>query len=223
MAEERSVLDIVENIDRKLDAKSQGDEARFMAAEALLRDHEHRLDGHDVKFNEHDERMRSTDEVLREHGALLLKLSQATANAVEHALSAKREASTTKDESLKIVESAIRLHGASIGATVTTAVQASVAPLTSEVRALQTGNADRDRAMTNLKTEVGDIKTGVTNIAKSLGHPVLRWTLIICGALGALSGGFYAAYTAHKAADSVAAPAPSSPAPKAAPLPLIIP
>ena len=142
MSDERSVLDVVENIDRKLDTsnrkldeKSKADEARFMAAEAVLRDHEHRLDEHDEKHKEHDERHRAYDRQLHDQSALLVTLGQATARAMDAATRAQQDSARTKDECVTIVESAIRMHSASISATVQDAVRSAVQPLVAKTEA----------------------------------------------------------------------------------------
>lgn len=133
--QQRSVLDVVEAIDRKLDEKSDADEARFMALEALGKNHEQRLDGHDEKHREHDERHRNYDRQIQDQASLLVTLGQATARAMDSATKAQQEATRTKDECVTIVESAIRMHSASISATVQEAVRSAVQPLVAKTEA----------------------------------------------------------------------------------------
>lgn len=219
MAEEgRSVLDIVESIDQKLDKKSIDDEARFLASEALLRDHEHRLDGHDEKLTDHEDRLRSHDTLIRDQGAILVKLGQSTAAAVEYALkavenslAAKREVSATKDEALKIVESAIRMHSASICTTVTSAVKQEIGPLVSEVDKLKTSTGEQDKTLAQQDVKLDAILAIAKTTASTLGNKKLRIVLLVCACIGALGGGFYAGYLAKQGSDVVTAK-PSPPA-----------
>lgn len=196
------VLDIVESIDRKLDEKSRSDEARFMAAEALIRDHENRLDGHEEKLTDHDERLRSHDILLRDQAQLLTSLGHSTARAVDTALDAKRIASQSVDEATKIVESAIKMHSASIALTVQSAVKAELAPLTSKVETIERSDEAQTTAIEEQTKSIAKMTTMLTGVVKSLGHPKLRILLLLCACIGAVAGGAYSAFVAKEAVDA---------------------
>lgn len=196
MAEDRSVLDIVENIDRKLDEHAQ-----------LHQQHVERLDGHDTQLSEHGHHLRTHDTQLSEQASLLVKIGQAAAAAVDHALEAKRAAGQSVDEATKIVESAIRMHSASIATTVQAAVKAEIAPIVADMVMVKASDQSQTTDITSIKTDVGIIKTAVAGIAKALGHPYLRLLIVLCIALGTIGGAAYAAYAAQQAADQQSKPA----------------
>lgn len=185
------LLGLVENIDRKLDAKSEADEKRFA-------EHATRLDGHDEKIADHDERLRTHDVQIRDQAQLFTSFGHSVAKAVDVALEAKREASQSKDEALKIVESAIRMHSASIGATVQSAVKTEIAPLVAKVAVQEATTDAQTKTLADQDVKLDKLVTLATSIAAPLAHKHFRQALFVCACIGALMGGIAAGWKAHE-------------------------
>lgn len=190
MPDDPKLYDLVENIDRKLDANH--------------REHGSRLDGHDAKLREHDEQFRTHSSLLRDHAGMLTSIGGSTARAIDIALEAKRDASRSVDEATKIVESAIRMHSASIASTVQGAVKSEIAPIVVDLGKVKESDEAKAVAITDLKTSMDALTTMMKSVVKALGHPKLRWLLIVCAAIGALAGGAAAGWKAHDVTKTIA-------------------
>ena len=193
------LLAAIDGVDRKLDEKNKADTARFAAHEVELREHGDRLTAHDAKFKDHDDELKTHAAMLRDQASLLTTIGHSAARAVDQALDAKRVAGQSVDEATKIVESAIRMHSASIATTVQSAVKSEIAPLVTDLGKVKESDAAKAEAIVELKTSMDALTSMMKGVVKALGHPKLRWLLIVCAALGALAGGAAAGWKAHDA------------------------
>lgn len=119
----------------------------------------------------------------------ITQCAAAAAHAADIGLKAMRQAQDSRDETEKIVRSAMTIHNASIAS----AVKSSI-----------------DDALRERDEVLADIRAKLTTVAKALGHPTLRKVLIAAAVLGAMIGGAVAGYMGGRAAPAapphVAAP-----------------
>lgn len=183
--------------------------------------------------------------LIGEQAEAITRVASAAAKAADIGLEAKQAAGEAGSRSTQIVESAIRIHGASIGVSINDAVKESLKPLAVDVESLKRSDADQAIALAALKksdeetavaisdqgkkidgvvTSVGTIASGVAKLARWQDH----WAVKVGIAVAAASGTFYAAMRAATpppsppsyvltAPPQSATPLPFPPAPSAAP------
>lgn len=201
------VLDAIDGLDKKIDRHNQANDERFVRIEEELKEHRDELGSHGTELKEHREQLTSHNTLLREQAQAVTTVAGTAARAVEHALAAKQDAGRSVDEATKIVESAIRMHSASIASTVTVAVNAAVNPLVAEVDTLRTNTKLQDKTLADQGVKLDAILTIAKSTASILGHKKLRVFLLVCAGLGAIGGGAMAGYYAR---DGAAAVSPST-------------
>jgi len=103
----------------------------------------------------------------------MTQIAGSAANAADIGLKAMARASDAEDNAAKIVQSAMTIHNASIGATVDATIKSAL--------------RERDEVLADIRTSLGIV-------VKALGHPHLRKALIIAALLGAAVGGGVAGY-----------------------------
>lgn len=153
----------------------------------------------DVKIDARFERLESSIEEVRaetkgnsknigEQADALTRVASAAAKAADLALEAKKQAANASDETTKVVESALRIHGASIAMSVDQAVKASLAPLAADVEAVKKDGAEKTTALQALKksdeetektlkdhgAKIDGVVTSIGTIAKGVAR-LLRW------------------------------------------------
>lgn len=201
------VLDAIAGVDKKFDEAHDAHEVRFERVEGDVRRHDEKLNEHDKKLEEHGELLVAHSKLLTDHATFLGRVQEAAHTAQNYALQAKTVAAQSVHEATTIVESAIRMHGASIAVTVQDAVRHQVEPLVAKV-------ATQDAMLASQDTKLDAIKALVTTIAKPFRHPLLRNAIIVATIVGATIGGAAAGYYAKQGADVVT----TKTAPPAAPI-----
>jgi hypothetical protein len=73
-----------------------------------------------------------------------------------------------------------------------------------DIEKVKKNTADQDTTLANQDVKLDAILNIAKTTAKTLGHPKLRWLLIVCAALGALAGGTAAGWKAHEAKKTLA-------------------
>lgn len=128
-----------------------------------------------------------------EFNGSLLRVASGAAKAVDLALEAKQQASKATDEASKVVESALRIHGASIAASVTDVVKHAVQPLSDKIDTLEKNDAKQSATLAQQDTQLGSILGLVSKFARWQDH----WAVKVGFALFTAIGGLLAGYFAH--------------------------
>ncbi len=203
------LLAAIDHIDQKIDRHNQANDERFVRIEEELAEHREGISSHGRALTEHRDQLSTHARLLTDHAGFLNNIQTTTARAVDLALEAKREASRSVGEATQIVESAIRMHSASIGATVQSAVKTELAPLVGDVDKLKTGAKAQAETITEQGKTLDAILVIAQSTAKLLGGKKLRAVVLVCVAAGTIVGSGVAGYYAHAGADvTVAAPVP---------------
>lgn len=94
---------------------------------------------------------------LGEQADALTRVASAAAKAADIGLQAKQVAGEASAQATQIVESAIRIHGASISVTVNDAVKNAVEPLKKDIEDIRTRDTEREKMMKQSNEAVGAI------------------------------------------------------------------
>ncbi len=182
-------------------ARDLSNDKRFERIEGEVADHRKELGDHRNAIKDQRAQLDEHNKLFREQAIALTNVAASAARAADAALEAKREASRSRDEAVTIVESAIRMHGASIASTVTVAVSAAVVPLVNEVDKLKTGATLTAETLTEQGKTLDSILVIAKSTAKLLGGKKLRAVVLVCVAAGTIVGSGVAGYYAHAGAD----------------------
>lgn len=163
---------------------------------------------------------RTNTKNIAEQADALTRVASAAAKAVDLALEAKRQLANTTDDTTKIVQSALQIHGASIAMTVDAAVNKAVEPIKSDIAELKRSDeaqtlamkaqdgvlADQNAALKDhgekidtVVKSVGTIATGVSKLVTWRSHWAIKAAAIVGIALGAAAYGYCNARTTNSA------------------------
>lgn len=93
--------------------------------------------------------------LIGEQAEAITRVASAAAKAADMALDAKQQVARAPDETTKLVESALRIHGASIAFTVDAAVKTAVSPIREDVDSLKTDGEKQSEAVGAIINELG--------------------------------------------------------------------
>lgn len=202
---------------------------------------EQRVEAHHGRIGALEKRADSHDADIVEVNANLVKCSSAAASAADEAYKAQRRANEAADETKKIVESALRIHNASIATSVEQSLRGAMQPFAEKAAAQheslssfrtateehlvrqdehlkrqdgRLGKQDDEIAL--IKKDTAQILPAVKQIADSVATPIVRRALVVLLFVGGFVGAAYGGYV-KATADLHSTPAPSKSAPQPIP------
>lgn len=169
-AEKQEILDAISRVESKLDQKSKDDDARFKRLEEELEDTSAQVEFYAKKQ--------------ADFADALGKCASAAAHATDVALQAQRRSSEATDEATKIVQAAMTIHNASIGAT----VDAALKPVHDKLGKLEENDTAQSLTLQKQDDVLLTVAAFIASTVKWKNHWAFKLGLFVAGVILALLG-----------------------------------